>query len=231
MARTIKTTIEGALRKIGALAEAEQATADMIEDGKLQLQELIASWSASGLIIPYLSRTVLVGDNTKASYTWGPGGDINSVAPVDVAAVSFVLENSQYALKPGDETLFMGDRLLGNTGSPSWFYFERQTLPILHFDVAPYGGLFKITSTMAMDDTLELTDDLELPPYYTRMIVNNLALEMCPDYDREPSAVLVSVAARSLNIVRSRALSPVPSQTLETPRGGYHRTSDLDYGF
>lgn len=227
---TIKLIIERALRKIGALAEAEQATADMIEDVKDQLSSLISGWSASSIIIPYLSRTVLLGDNTKASYSWGPGGDIPGVAPTDIAAVSFQLENGLYPLQMADNTTFMGNRTLGIVGMPRWFYYEQQAIPILHFDVAPYGGSFRIAAYQAMDSEFELIDDLELPKFYDRMVINNLAVELCPDYDREPSAVLIKTATESMNTVMAKRLSPVPSQTTDLPGGGHHRSTDLDYG-
>lgn len=224
---TVKYCIEAAMRRIGALSEGEQMSADMAQDAMIMLAALIAQWSQEGLVIPYLSRTVLLGDNTKASYTWGPGGDIDGVAPVSVAAVSFQLETNQYPLDQADETLFMGNRILGVVAQPRWFYFERAATAKLHFDVAPYGGQFRISSYAGMVTALNLTDALEFPPEYVRFIRDNLALDLCPDYDREPSAVLVASADAAKRTILARNNTPVPSQRLDLPTGYF---TDLDYG-
>lgn len=216
MPLTIKKIIEQSLVEIGALTEGTQPTADMIESGKLMFQQLIAQWSVKGFMIPYATRTVLIGDNTKASYSWGPGGDINSVAPVDVAAVSFVLGNGQVPLEPVNNSVYMGWRWLGNVGQPSWFYYER-ALPrnILHFDVAPAGGAFRIIGNNPLTTAFELTDLTEFPDFYGRMIRTNLAIELAPQYELPVSADLRVIARESKQTVQGYNAKPVPDMRLD----------------
>ena len=47
-----------------------------------------------------------------------------------------------------------------------------------------------------------LDDEVALPPAYERMIVTNLALELCPSYNRQPSPLLVKQAAESMAAVK-----------------------------
>lgn len=215
--RTVKSMIEGALREIVALEEGETASADMIEDGLLIFSELLQSWSDEGLMVPYLVTETLIGDNTKASYIWGPGGDIPTMAPVDVVAVSFILENGQTPLVRADARLFIGRPWLGIVAMPQYFFYERGLTNYLRFDVAPYGGGFQIVSQKPLDSTLVLTADLEFPESYSRMIRTNLAIEFCPPYQKTASAELVAVAASSKKIVKRKNSGPIPSMTTDLP--------------
>lgn len=226
---TIKQAVEAAMREIHALSEAEQASADQIRDGVDILRDLLAQWSMSNLMIPFVTRTSLVGDSTKASYSWGPGGDINAVAPVDVTAVSYSLGGGPSPLMEASETEFASRSLYNSPGHPNWFFFERQPTPILHFNSAPFGGLFSIVSKAYLPDLNSLTASMELPPEYNRIVRTNLAIEFCPSYEKEPSAALVSVATESKMVVLRRNATPIPSQSLELP--GMMRGPDLDYGF
>lgn len=47
-----------------------------------------------------------------------------------------------------------------------------------------------------------LDDTVSLPPGYERMIVKNLAVELCPSFERQPSALLVQQAMQSLGAVK-----------------------------
>lgn len=212
--------------EILVLTEGEEATADMIVDAKEVFAELVASWSYEGLMIPYISRDVLVGDTSKASYTWGPGGDINTVAPVDVAAVSFQIENGQIPLSRGDDVLFMQRPWLGIVGQPQYFYFEKATTPLLRFDVAPYGGAFLISSWKKLDNTQVLTDTLTFPDQYARMLRTNLAIELCPPYQKSPSDVLVANAVASKRIVKRYNMKPISSMSTDLP-GSYIPSASL----
>lgn len=219
MSTTIKKVIESSLREIQALAEGEEASADMIADALELLNDLIASWSDEGFMIPYVTRDTLAGDNTKSSYTWGSGGDITTTAPVNVVAVSFVLENAQHDLLRGSEQLFKRRPVLGIIGNPTYFYFDRQSTPQLHFDVAPYGGTFYITSEKPLDNTLTLTENFALPDRYKRMVRTNLGIELCPAYEKSPSAALVAIARQSRSIVKKSNAKPVPDMRFDFPSG------------
>lgn len=213
---TIKAVIEDALREITALAEAEQPTAHMVQDGLTKLNALLAQWSIEGLMVPFMSRAFLAGDTTKASYSWGPGGDISTLAPVNVAAVSFRLGNLSSPLRPVENTEFMAYRWLGNVGQPRWFYYERQPEQgLLHFDCAPYGGGFDIWYEAGVQGYGGLTAEMVLPDYYERAVVTSLAIELCASYGKEPSPSLGFKAGNAKGIIERYNFTPPPDLSLD----------------
>ena len=49
----------------------------------------------------------------------------------------------------------------------------------------------------------DVSDTFNMPPGYRRMLTTNLALELCPSYDRQPSPLLVQQARESLAVVKA----------------------------
>lgn len=222
---TVKATIEKALREMGGLSEGEQPTSHMIQDALATLNALLSQWSVEGLMVPYMSRVYLAGDNTKASYSWGPGGDIDSSAPVDVAAISFKLASLIQPVRKVENTVYMQERWIANVGQPQWFYYER--LPdrsMLHFDVAPFGGGFDIWAQFPLDNSMTLTEDLGLPDYYIRAVASNLAIDLCPDYGKEPSSTLVFKASTGKKVVERYNATPAPDMALDDMPAMYRGT-------
>ena len=215
---TVKQLIEGAMTDIIALTEGEEASADQIEDGARLLSDLIEQWSVEGLLIPYASLTVLQGDTSKASYTWGVGQDINSLAPVNVLTVSFQLENGQTPLERVDDRFMNTRPWVGLIGMPNYFTFRAGSpYPSLAFDCAPYGGAFNIWAEFPLDSTTVLTADLAFAPKYNRALRTSLAIEMCPSFEKTPSQVLIALAQSSKKILKRSNRQPVPNMTTDLP--------------
>jgi hypothetical protein len=66
--------IQGALRTIGALEAGETADSDQANDALLLLNEMLASWSNSRLLIHYETEMVFSLTSNVKDYTIGPGG-------------------------------------------------------------------------------------------------------------------------------------------------------------
>lgn len=215
MAHTIKAIIESALLEITAISEDEQPSAAMIQGGLSALNALISQWSVEGLMVPYMSRSFVAADASKASLTWRPGGDINSAAPVDVAAVNFVFGNLQSPLAKVENTVFMQARWLGNVGEPKWFYYERvQGGGVLHFDVAAYGGGFDMWFEVPIGQYLSLTEEMQLPDFYVRMVISNLAVDLCPGYGKSASPELTYKASSSKSVIERYNATPAPELSI-----------------
>lgn len=73
--RTAGQIVSGALRKLGLLADGEEASADQMADGLDDLNLLVKSWPAKGIDLwRYEDLTVFV-DTTSQSYSVGATGD------------------------------------------------------------------------------------------------------------------------------------------------------------
>lgn len=77
--------VQGALRSIGALEAGETADPDQANDALVLLNDMVAAWSNSGMLVHYVTEIVfpLVG-GTK-DYTIGPGGSMAAVFTGSIA--------------------------------------------------------------------------------------------------------------------------------------------------
>lgn len=210
---TVVQLLNDSLREIRVLAEGETATADMIEDGKRILVDMLASWSIDGFKVPYYAIETLALDTTKAAYTWGTGLDINSVAPRspnDLIAVSWIFGTLQRPLRPMSVTGLLQIPYPTVVSSPTRFYFDLQDIPVLRLDVVPIGGTLKLASHKPLNNDFELTDELTFPLGYNRMLRTNLAVDLCPGYNKEVGPTLAAVASSSRRAVMKVNAQPIP---------------------
>lgn len=220
---TIVTLISDSLKEIIALSDGEIATAEAVEDGKRKLQELLQSWAAEGLMVPYLTTETFAGDSTKSAYLWATGGDFNSATPNVVRNVSFVLATYQKDLVRMDRRGYGQLPVTGTVSEPRFFMYELQSAGgYFYLDCAPYAGSLKITSEKPLDTTFELTDAVEFPAHYTRALRTNLAIDLAPSYDKTVSAELARNARESKNTVRRFNAQPAPTMQHGVP--GQRRT-------
>lgn len=216
---TVKQLIEDAMRDIVALAEGEQASADQINDGKRKLVSMLELWSIDGLMVPYLATETFTLPTNQNFVTWKPGGNFNSSTPIDVVAVSWVFGNLQKKLQRMDWTAYLNLQTVGIVSAPTFFLWDPQaTNSTLNFDVTPYGGTLRTVSKKPLDTAFELTDDLEFPIGYDQTLRTNLAIALCPSYQRTASGELVALATSSKRIVERYNVKP-PSMRVSLPGG------------
>lgn len=79
MATQVLTIVNGALRAIGALESGEQPDPDSANDAFVMLNDMLASWSNSRMMISYTTEVVFPLVNNVKDYTFGPGGTIGAV--------------------------------------------------------------------------------------------------------------------------------------------------------
>ena len=74
-----KDIINGALRAIGALEAGETPDADQANDALVLLNDMLAAWSNSRMLLHYQTEIIFPIVPNQKSYTIGPGGSIGAV--------------------------------------------------------------------------------------------------------------------------------------------------------
>lgn len=225
---TVKQTITDALRALVVLTEGDEATADQIETGKNYLQDMIAAWSIDGLMVPYQTTETFVLTTGVQSYAWATGQvapNFNSASPVRVVACTFVIENYRKPLYEGDARLKAQVPLTGNISEPTFFVFNKQLIPLLQFDVAPYGGGVEVVSEKPLDNTLTLTDDMAFPAHYNLLLRYNLAVLLAPEFGQEVGTTLAFNAKEQRNTVQKYNAQAVPTLRHNVP--GHRRFTPI----
>lgn len=210
---TVNDLISASLRSIGVLAAGESPTFQDSSDGLVSLNGLADQWAAESLMI----YTTDSGDFTfsgAGSYTVGVGGNCPILRPVLHDLITVVWFDSsltpipiEYPLtKFTDDAWFNVTNKTMTSTQPSHYWWKAD-FPLAEITLwpIPSANAFRfgrIYYPQQVSEFTALTQTVVLPPGYRRMIVSNLALELCSDYGVDPAPSLVKAATDSLAVVR-----------------------------
>lgn len=203
---TARDLIESSLREIGVLAEGETASAAQASDGLTRLNRLIDRLSADKLSLIPPQRTTWTLVASQASYTLGSGGNINLAKPVFVEAVGFIdtttTPATEYPLTKLTDQAFIAisQKALTSTYPSAWYYRHSYPLGTLTLHPVPTGANLQgvLYAPVAVPQLTSLSTDVTVPPAYEEMLMTNLAVLLCPAYDRQVHPVLAQTARESL---------------------------------
>lgn len=212
---TAQDMIKRAMRILGVYSTGEPLSADESTDGLSVLNSMLGSWANEPLLTMYshvLDTVILT--TGLGSYTFGPSGAIVTVRPVDVLASSYIsyqgistplapLTLAQYSAIPNKSQ---------SGGVPSLLLFESDypnaTVTLYPAPVA--GCTLNLFSIKPLSGFTTLTGILQLPPGYEDTIVYNLAVAWAPEFEVEPSARVVKMAATTKKALkRTNTVVPV----------------------
>lgn len=176
------------------------------------LKRLLESWSTSNLLVPSTTTTLFPMVAGQKDYTLGPTGDWVTERPMELqyAFVRFpqgtnqpvdyemqIANDKQYASIPVKDV---------TTNIPTVLYynatFPNASISIYPVPTANYDVV--LWSTQPLDNFDTLDDNIYFPRGYARAIITNLALEIAPKYNKDPSPTLVAIATASLADIKRK---------------------------
>lgn len=121
-----------------------------------------------------------------------------------------LIDNQTYGEISYKPTGGLPDKCYVDTGYPdiTFFFFPVPSTPYTAF----------ISGWKKLQDTITLTTTLAMPLGYEKAIIDNLSLELCPYFDRNPSPLLVKSAARARKVLKLTNYVPLEMET-NTPIG------------
>src|SRR5262245_3181379 len=213
MAVSLQTICLAALQRIGVIAAGEVPQQHDLQLALDRLNALIDSWRTSHLFERAIRETAAVIAPGVGTYTVGPGGDFDVLLPVYLERV--ILEQQTTVpptrlpplarLSDADRAAWPQPALTGSL--PTHWYYE--------LDInAPFGTLEIYPVPTSGGDRLLLQmpqpvgpylqfDLLELQPGYQQFFQEQLAVQLAPDFEREPSPVLMRSAQRAEAAIRT----------------------------
>ena len=187
MSEMAQTLIRAALRAIGVIAPGETPTADEEQDGLQALKFMLRHWSDRNIRI-YVTEENSVALSGAESYTIGPsGGAITTTLPAGIKRV--------FTKDPGGSEIDVNYRY--NAGFPLGTLYVSKYL----------SGTLYVESWKQLTNPTVITSTVLFPPGYDEAIKWNLALRLAPEYGREPSPIVVSMALAALNDIETRNFS------------------------
>jgi hypothetical protein len=235
---TVLDLITRSLRVIGWLRIGELPSNDVAQGVLGIANSLLQSFNLDRNKIFTISRTVYTMPAAQKTFSIGPGAEFNSDRPNEITAANLLLQTSPAYRIPLDllnEEQYAAITVPDIVSIPRKIWYQtnfKQTAPIgsglIYFWPVP-NGIYQVElfASQNLPALVLLTDTLKYPDGYERMIVNNLAVEIAPEFGRQVTPELAAIAVASMEAVVSKN---APSPILGTdPAISPRRRSNFNY--
>ena len=203
MATTAADQINGALRLIGVLAEAEAPSAAMAQDALTALNQMIDSWNTERLSVFSTIDQVFNWPPSTRIRTLGPTGDFVGVRPIQIDDATYFRDastNVSYGIKMINQEQYDNIAVKTVTSTYPQVLWYNATYPDIEIYIYPVPTRvleFHFVSVEELTRPATLDTVLAFPPGYLRAFRYNLACELAPEYGVEPSPQVRRIAMYS----------------------------------
>jgi hypothetical protein len=195
--------INGALRLIGMLAEAEEPSAATAQDALTSLNQMIDSWSTEKLSIFTTQEQVFLWQPNRISQTLGPSGDFVGKRPILMDDATYFIDPANgisFGIKIINQQQYDGIAVKTVTSTypqVMWINTNYPNVDIHLYPVPTKVLEWHFISVDPLDQAAQLATALAFPPGYLRAFKYNLACEIAADFGVEPSAQVSRIAMAS----------------------------------
>jgi hypothetical protein len=199
---TVIELITSSLRLINVGQPGETPSTDELNDGLETLNQLIDNWRALHPLV-FVKRTetfpLTAGNGV---YTIGTGGDLDTGRPVKIESAGVIQDNglrTDLALVTSKMFASIPEKS-AQAMQPLVLYIDND-YPLAKIQLNPVPKLSTTTLELVMWTDLAffaLSDTVDMPPAYLKAIRYNLAVDLAPEYEREPSPLVITEAQKSL---------------------------------
>lgn len=210
--------ITGAGRLLQVIRKGEALAADEAMEGLSALNEMIASWGNSSLLVT-ARTTESFSVSAATSYTIGSGGTLNTTRPTQIVSAYFTSGGLDYPMDYLSEEEYANITLKTITSPFPQYYTYTNGYPLGTIKVYPALGssaTLNLLSEKPLTEFASLSTEGSFAPGVVRALRYNLAIELAPEYGKEPTAAVVKIAAESksaimLAIAKNRPIKYMPS--------------------
>lgn len=203
MSTTAGDQINGALRLIGQLAEAEVPSAATSEDALATLNQMIDSWNTERLSVFSTQDQIFSWLPGFMTRTLGPTGDFVGNRPILVDDSTYFRDPSSgisFGIKLINQQQYDGIAVKTVTSTYPQVMWVNMSYPNISMTVYPVPTKvleWHIVSVQELTTPALLSTPLAFPPGYLRAFKYNLACELAPEFGVEPSPTVQRVAMTS----------------------------------
>jgi len=203
MSTTAGDQINGALRLIGQLAEAEVPSAATSEDALATLNQMIDSWNTERLSVFSTQDQVFSWLPGFMTRTLGPTGDFIGNRPILIDDSTYFRDPASgisFGIKLINQQQYNGIAVKTVTSTYPQVMFVNMTYPNITMTVYPVPTKvleWHFVSVQELTTPALLSTPLAFPPGYLRAFKYNLACELAPEFGVEPSPTVQRVAMTS----------------------------------
>ena len=216
--------ISRALRLANILGEGQIPSADMANNALDTLNGMTGSFNLDSLALLATANVQVATVANQSLYTIGTGGNWATTRPVQINSMYVDFGGVSYPISEVNQQEFNLIVLKGMLGAfiPRFFlYVPEHPLGLVTLWPAPNQVLpLTISVDRYVPDITSLATVIVSPPGYERLIVSSLAIELSPEYGREPSAQLQKIARDALARVKQANHIPVVAEFDPSILGG-----------
>jgi hypothetical protein len=213
---TANDLITRAYRRGRILGKDQVPSADEAADALAELNNLLDEWWNERLAVFHVLQENFPLVAGQASRTIGAGGNFATTRPLRLLDGCFVRRagvDSPVAVLE-DRASYDGIRLKSASGQPEFVFYDAAVpLGTLYFWPTPdQGDTLFLNSPARLQSVATLVTQLALPPGYDRLVVNGLAIALCPEHGLEAPASVKSAFSQTKRVLkRTNAPAPVMS--------------------
>ena len=224
MPSTANQIISRALRILGVTVSGESTPAYEANDALSALNNMLDQWSNEKLMIYTVINNLYPITAGITDYTLGISGSgatwqsTQPTRPLNVQRYAGFIRanqsgiNTDYAMDyyPNDRFQNIFQKQISTNYPYAWTCDWNYPISLVRIYPSPtISTLFGLTEYAQLVKFSNLTDYCDMPPGYENAIVWNLALELCPEYGLEPSAVIVDKARETKAVIKRSNQQPV----------------------
>lgn len=203
-----------AMFQAGVLGQ-DQATGAADADVQLVLRRLnrmLDSWSNERLMIYAIETETLALTPNVATYT---SAGFLSGRPVTIEAMYVHYAGVDYLIEFIDNVQYASIGIKNIAAIPQFCYINTG-IPNIEFTFFPLPSA-NMTATVYVRQLLSapvtVSTSLVMPPGYEKAIVDNLAVDICPSFEREPTQAMLKSAQESRAVLKVNNYVPSVSTT------------------
>lgn len=202
---TARTLIKRALQKNGVLTKGEAPSGDEASDALQTLNAMLGTWSNDSLLIYARLSESFVLTSGQSAYTIGSGGNFNTARPMQILSAYVRIGNIDYDLDIINGVAYDDITLKSLQSSiPSALYYDGNSpLGTITIYPVPTTGTLYIRSEKQLSSFTTLDTDLDLPPGWDKAIVDNLSIELAPEYGQPVTEAMYMMATNSLGRIKT----------------------------
>ena len=203
MTTTAGDQINGALRLIGQLAEAETPSAATSQDALAALNQMIDSWNTERLAVFSTQDQVFSWPPNVLSRTLGPTGDFVGNRPILLDDSTYFIDTASgisYGIKIINQQQYDGIAVKTVTSTYPQVIWINMSYPNIEMYVYPKPTKVLEWHFISVEEITQpalLSTTLAFPPGYLRAFKYNLACEIAAEFGVEPSPQVQRIAMTS----------------------------------
>lgn len=201
---TARRIINRALRLIQVLAAGETPRASEAADSLEALNSMLASWSASNLIVPYMVTRVFNVRGGVAQYQM-------PTRPVRIVGAWVNDEANDLPMNVISQADYLGIMNKDFQGLPASLFCDDlyPVASVYLYPVPDKSYVLTLRRWEALAQASTLDDEIELPGEYTEALSANLAVRLAPEYGTSVSSEVSAMASTALDLLRGLNAQPI----------------------